>query len=902
MRAKTLPLNVVYKRLILFCLVLISCLSARSQTSSGIQSIITSVDTLRSRMPAEKLYIQFDKPYYSTGDTIWLKAYLFDAAFLSASKSGLVYLELANDTNKVLMRRMLPLVSGIADGNLVLDTIDVPDGSYTIRAYTNLMRNFGEDLVFKKSFYVSRGSAQSWLVNSRSILSNQSGKDNLRVDLQLSQFNKEALRMQDLELRVLDGKRVLLRDKVQTDADGKLDVSFNLPEKADPKNISIVAADPKDDNRKLTIPVVINRPENIDLQFMPEGGSLIAGISSLVGFKAIGEDGRGKEVSGKVYNSKNEEVLLFHSLYKGMGSFEFLPQPGERYTAKISLPDSVQKSYPLPEMKSSGTALRVENSKDSDTLNVNVVVSPGLSGTYFLIGQSRGIVCYGAMIRQSDMKKIPKSLFPTGIARFTLFNADRQPLTERIAYIDHKDNLDITVSTAKESFGKQDSVALNILVRDKDNQPVQGSFSLAVTDDNQVKTDSLGSSILTTLLLTSGLKGTVEGPGHYLQSNDKAWKDLDNLLLTQGWVAYTWKDVFNPPVPQYAAESEFTVRGRVSNAFNKGLETVIMLSSKEPLIFRNTLSGKDGSFIFNDLPLSDTLSFFIQARNKNNKSFNVGLEVDEFKPPVFASENQRFMPWYVNSDTSLLKYVKATVEHKEEQLKLSGHVLGEVIITAKKIIKGSKNLNGEGNADITLDEKDMGHYRNLTLYDVLVKRFKYIYTTKVNGFKTYKYLQRRIVFVIDGLGVSPEPYMENISAEDIKGIEVMSSFKYLYPKYEPNFYAAFWNQPFILEITTRAGNGAFAYKKPVPGTYWYRPMLFTGSKQFYSPKYAVKSPITSTDLRSTIHWAPNIVTDKDGKAFVSFYSADRAGTYSIIMEGSDMNGNIGRQTGIIIVR
>lgn len=896
----------IYKRIILLLLVsVLSCLSVKSQTVPVINSIISSIDTIRSRMPAEKLYVQFDKPYYSTGDTIWLKAYLFDAAFLSASKSGLVYLELANDTNKVLMRRMLPVVAGIGDGNMVLDTVDIPEGSYTMKAYTNLMRNFGEDLVFKKSFYVSRSSAQSWLVNSKSTLSKESGKDNLRLSMQFSRFNKEALRMQDLELRVLNGKRVLLRDKDQTDVDGKLDINFDLPEKSDPKNISIVFADPKDGSRKLTIPVIINRSENLDLQFMPEGGNLIAGISSLVGFKAIGEDGHGTEISGNIYNSRNEEAGIFSSMYKGMGSFEFLPQAGERYTAKISLPDGIQKNYPLPEVKTSGTALSVGNSKNSDTLNVNVFISPGLYGTYYLTGQSRGIVCYGAIIRQSAMKKIPKRLFPTGIARFTLLNSEMQPVNERIAYIDHKDNLNIIVSPAKASFGKRDSVALNILVRDKDNQPVQGSFSLAVTDDNQVKTDSLGSNILTSLLLTSDLKGNVEEPGHYLQSTEKAWKDLDNLLLTQGWVAYAWKDVFNPPVLQYAAESEFTVQGRVTNVVNTGSsETGIMLTSNGLMVFRNALTGKDGSFIFKDLPLSsDTLSYFLQARNKNNKNFNVGIQVEEFKPPVFTSENQRFMPWYVNSDTSLLKYVKGKVEQKEEQRKLWGNVLSEVIITAKKIVKGSKNLNGNGNADFVLDEKDIGHYRKLTLYDLILKRFKYIYTTRVQGFARYKYKDMPLVLRIDGKSFAPpETYMENISAEDVVGIEVMSSFKFLYPNYIKDPWIAMNYPLFILEVTTRGGNGAYAFAKNSIGTYWYKPLLFTGSKQFYSPKYAIKQPLSLTDLRSTIHWEPNLVTDKDGKGTVSFYSADRAGTYSIIMEGSDMNGNIGRKTGTIIVR
>ncbi|HCN82491.1 MAG TPA: hypothetical protein DIT07_02570, partial [Sphingobacteriaceae bacterium] len=442
----------------------------------GVKGIIASADTLRSRMPAEKLYIQFDKPYYSTGDTIRLKAYLLDAAFLSASRSGLVYLELANDTNKVLMRRMLPLVSGIGYGNLVLDTVDIPDGSYTIRAYTNLMRNFGEDLVFKKSFYVSRSSAQSWLVNSRSTLSNQSGKDNLRLDLQLSQFNKEALRMQDLELRVLDGKRVLLRDKVQTDIDGKLDVNFNLPENADGNKISIVAVDPKDDTRKLTIPIPVNRPENTDVQFMPEGGNLVNGITSKIGFKAIGEDGKGVEVSGKVY-SNNQEVTTFNSSYKGMGSFELTPKEGEIYTAKVVV-NGITKDFALPVVKNTGTAIRVTNSKESDSIEVVIsskLLSTDATGSYFLLAQSRGIVCYGAVIRFNgnslNKRKIAKNLLPTGITKFTLMTADRQLLNERIIYIDHHDNLNITINPDKSSYKTRDSIALAVEVKDHEGKP-----------------------------------------------------------------------------------------------------------------------------------------------------------------------------------------------------------------------------------------------------------------------------------------------------------------------------------------------------------------------------------------------------------------------------------------------
>jgi hypothetical protein len=934
---------------LLFCLMLISGFSARSQTSSGIEGIIVSSDTLRSRMPAEKLYIQFDKPYYSTGDTIWLKAYLFDAAFLHASeKSGVAYLELANDTNKVLLRRMLPLDYGLGSGSIVLNKEDIPEGSYTIRAYTNLMRNFGEDLVFKKSFYVSGSSSQSWLVNSKVSLSKQAGKDNMRMELQFNKLDKQSLGMHELDFRISEGKKVLMKDKVQTDVDGKLDVNFNLSEKTDPGTISLIVGDltKGQENHKITIPLPVNRPENTDIQFMPEGGNLVAGISSVVGFKAIGEDGHGVEVKGKIYSSgDSKEVTVFTSSYKGMGAFELNPEEGMVYTAKVML-NGIEKSFPLPEVKVAGTAIKIVNKAESDSVDV-IVSSVGVvaRGVYYLLAQSRGIICYGAIIRLSGnnkiAKKIAKNLFPTGITRFTLMNSDKQPLNERIVYISHEDNLNVTLSPARTFFGKMDSISLDILVTDKDNYPVQGSFSLTVTDNNQVKTDSLSSNILTNLLVTSDLKGLVEDPGYYLQPAEQAWKDLDVLLLTQGWTGYNWKDVFNPPAPVYAAEHEFIVRGRVSNVFNKNLTgTSIRLLSMKPPLLKDTLTNKDGAFTYAGLPVADTVAFFIQARNKNNKSFNVGIDVNEFKPPVFSTGSQQFMPWYVNSDTSLLKYVKTVVQKKEDQIKLFGNVLSEVTITGKKIIKGSKNLNGPGESDQALDERELQKAEKTTLLRLLEER---ISGFNEGGFPhpshppkpnepyrwSYRINANEIHLVIDGIDVEklysgayyyevPEKrryhrerfeyikdYLEFFTAEDVKGIEVMTNPKYnsRYNRIEAGTYGdpVNGNDFAYIEITTKSGKGP--YEMRIPGTYTYKPMPFILPKEFYRPRYVAASKTsTGTDLRSTIHWEPNIITDKDGKASVSFYSADTPGTYSIIMEGSDMNGNIGRQTGSITIR
>jgi hypothetical protein len=97
-----------------------------------------------------------------------------------------------------------------------------------------------------------------------------------------------------------------------------------------------------------------------------------------------------------------------------------------------------------------------------------------------------------------------------------------------------------------------------------------------------------------------------------------------------------------------------------------------------------------------------------------------------------------------------------------------------------------------------------------------------------------------------------------------------------------------------INITTRSGNGPYMYK--TPGLYVYHPVPLTLPKKFYTPKY---TPLDTNrvipDLRSTIFWEPDIITDKEGKAKISFFSADKPGSYSLILQGTNLNGYVGYQ-------
>lgn len=903
-------------------------------------------DSVARQNPAEKIYLQLDKSTYTPGDTLWFKAYLVDAHRLTpSSKSGIMYLTIITDSNVVVKQQRLPVENGLTWGHISLS--ELPAGTYILTAYTQWMQNFNKDCFFYKQFTIADDAGSNWMANYSSSSSIVDGKEQAQIKLLLSDSYKKAIANKQVQLAVMKGKRRLYRAALQTDEKGLIDMTFNLPGK--PGDIRVIANDAA--GNRVNIPLNFNRLQDADIQFMPEGGDLVGGLSAHIGFKAIGLDGKGIDISGTVFDRDHRPVADFASVHLGMGSFDMAPKAGESYTAKIILPGGQVREYPLPKVKNSGIVLNVHNKAGADSIAVSLYATDNIrqgAESYFLIGKSRGIICYGSIVNFKDAAsiygKISKALFPSGIVHFMLLDMKNKPLNERLAFIDQQDNLRINMRPNKVVYASRDSVAVDLKVTDASGNPIQGNFSFAVTDDAQVHQDSLDNeSINTRMLLTSELKGYIEQPGYYLGTNDtKSQLALDNLLLTQGWVSYEWPGEKSKQV--YAAETEMAIKGRVLNVFNKGVKkTKVQLFSKSPLWATDTLTDANGGFVFRNLPLTDTPAYFI----KTAKNFNVGIVIDDAPLPILTSPPPAtIIPWYVSNDTTLFNSVKTNRmrQNLANDLPANMRALKEVKIKAKKIVKDSKNLNGPGNADFVFDEGDLLKASKKSWLQFLQEKVKSFREGSIikqyplrfavqgktlseihfgtwqlpptNFFAWYLVDNKPICFVVDGIPfgaimksnyndqpdfIALKNYLESNSAEDIKGIEINISSKYnneYYSRYVPSEWMQYTNVAdfTFMEITTRGGHGPNISK--TPGGYLYKPLALSFPSRFYSPKYAVDNASKAkADLRSTIYWQPNVITGADGKAVVSFYTADTPTTYSIIMNGTNMNGGLGFKQG-----
>ena len=923
---------------------------APPKAEKSLVSLTAPIDSFNKRLPLEKVYLHTDKPYYSIGDTLWFKSYVLDGVNLTASRqSGLLYVELVDDSAHVVRRVSVPVKDGIGRGQIPLKAIMFKEGGYTLRAYTNWMQNFNGAYLFTQRFYMGVPSLRSWLVNSASKIQKVNGKDQLQANLKLSHAKDPThpVAYQKVEVKLYDEWHYLTKQEMQTGADGSLNISQDLGAKSDGRRIRVqITSLNKDDNFMVTqVPLLINRPQNIDVQFMPEGGNLVAGIKSVVGFKAIAEDGRGIAVVGDVFDSKNNKVASFMPLHQGMGTFEFTPSGDETYTARITQPTT--KSFPLPKVQAKGVVMHVINPEQGNDIKIELsgLGLLAVDSACYLIGTSRGIAYYTQKI---DLNKpylsVPKSTFPSGVARFTFFKG-HAPLTERAIFIDNQDQLNISLTPNKSAYTKRDSVGLDIVIKDKNGAPVQGNFSLAVTDDSQVKPDSLGdNNIATSLLLNSELKGTVESPGYYINRKDKqAWQALDNLMLTQGWTGYDWKELFAPAKPvKFKTEQPFAINGRVSNVVNKPLPyTKVRLTSLRPPLMTDATSDENGLFNFTGLPHVDSAAYLLQALNDKGEAKGTGaVTVDRFKAETEPKVSSILtMPWYINTDTVQLNLVKRKAAIGKDEFELSGRVLSEVKINSKKIIAQSHSSFGPGGSDMVFNRKDIKESGTVNLYELLAQKlpgFKvwgswvisfdgqmetlpilvfnhYSIDLRIDGWPlpldidevddrpvgfskdTLLNIKTVLAVPLDGprrakLKLFPNSNevieaLSDIKIEGLMGLEVVYSNKNTNRAGPQDFTWAH------VEITTSSGRGW--YRDTPPASVTYRPLPLVQSKLFYSPKYNIVSPIKVPDYRSTVFWEPDVVTDRNGRAKVSFFTTDIQSKYTVKVAGVDANGNLG---------
>jgi len=776
------------------------CAAAMAQNRAA-----TKLAAFYQDFPIEKAYLQFDKPYYAAGDTIYFKAYVTEGENHKLSDlSGVLHVDLINAKNKIDQSIQLHLDTGIAWGDFALPD-SLPQGNYWVRAYTRWMRNEADQDFFEKTIPV-----------------------------------------------------------------GAL------------KPVRVPEATVKQ----------VGQNAHPDIQFLPEGGNLVVDLPAKIAFKAIGPDGLGIAVRGVITDDAGAQVATFASEHLGMGYFYLKPAEGKNYSAKINYPDGRQQVIKLPKPAPEGISLTVDN----DSLP-KATVSIRASGLYFNNNEGKNyslVISSGGLITSVTCKldspliklDILKRKLRTGIATVTLFSPDNEPLCERLFFIQNYDHLSLNLATDKTDYAKREKVNIKLNALNRKGEGATGHFSVSVIDESKAPDIGPdGGNILTNLLLTSDLKGYVEQPGYYFSDTSASTsKNLDVLLLTQGYRRFEWKQVLDTAKrsPIFTPEDGITIAGQVTNLFNKPVVngTIMLLPVKggSPL---SAVTDDKGNYRFSNLIFTDTTHFVLSAVNAKGKNTTKITYFDKSDTPSIKPTELLMSTLPDTALALLLSNDKMQQEELEKYGGTNGILLKEVKIQEKEIpAQRSQSYVPEFAADQVIQGKDIPYGGSLSVTLMgLLRGIHFIGLTPIADVN----IDGSMEVLIDGVPGN----VDDVSTDDVEKIEVL--------KIPNSFIYGHEGRNGVLVITTKAGTNLAGHMMAI-GVLPIAPMGFYKAREFYSPKYnKVGATNGRPDLRSTIYWNPELKTDAGGNAGFEYYNADGKGSYKITLEGIDKDGNIGRQ-------
>jgi hypothetical protein len=121
---------------------------------NNLDEIVNSFHHYTEKNVQEKIYLQTDKSFYTSGEILWFKLFVVDASFHKPiSLSKVAYVEIYNSDLKPVLQGKTGLMNGRGDGSFFIP-ISLSSGNYKIRAYTNWMKNFSPGFFFEENITI----------------------------------------------------------------------------------------------------------------------------------------------------------------------------------------------------------------------------------------------------------------------------------------------------------------------------------------------------------------------------------------------------------------------------------------------------------------------------------------------------------------------------------------------------------------------------------------------------------------------------------------------------------------------------------------------------------------------------------------------------------------------------
>jgi len=868
-----------------------------------IGAITSSMAQLSKQYQKEKIYLHTNHVFFKQGESLFFKLYLVNGTdHRPSALSKIAYVEIISPSGTVAEKQSYKVENGYAEGAFTISENAV-GGLYKIKAYTSWMMNEKEATFFTKEFTVQKVITPRLLMKLDFPEKGYGPGSKVSADFSIKSLDNKPLADYTGNFVVAIDGVVKETKTLKADAEGKAKIVFSLPKDLATSDGLLTVTFKHDsfvESISRSIPIVLHK---IDLQFMPEGGNMVAGMETVVAFKAVNEFGKPVDVKGVVTDDKGNTIANFESYKFGMGKFKLLPAYGLNYKASLVSHKNNNQQYTLPKVAQEGVTLRITKQNEKITLQINSSSSKEI----ILTGKSKEITYY---TKSLSLKKglneftIEERLFPVGIAQFTLAAKTGEPLAERLLFLNGHKQLSVTITADKQNYLPREKVKLTIVTKDEGGKPIPSNLSLAVVDDKLWSfADDKQNHILSWLLLSSELKGKIEEPQFYFKKNEpKAAIALDLLMLTQGYRYFDFiETVAESKQLKFGFGENITVLGKVVDEREQHVSTdVFLIENVNNGKVVQLKTAKDGLFYFQSLDRAG--DYLVLAKGKKRQKIKImllqtGLNYS-FQPSDLVNLTKREF----NEGIGEIKKAK-TIEKqqkREEKAFLFGNDekgLNEVVVVAyggqlKRNIAGSvatvtpEQINNVDNGVVNaLQGKIAG---------LVVKQQANPGAAPVVQIRGAGSLpgNNEPLLIIDGVAMGKEG-LNQIDINDINTITVLKDAAAV-------AVYGFRASNGVILITSKTNGHRGRLKWDVTGKAKFEMEYvkvtgpqFTAVKKFYVPVYQTPQTSERTDFRETIYWNPVVQTDKNGTAKVEFYNSDATTTFRAMAEGIGYNGMLG---------
>jgi len=644
------------------------------------------------------------------------------------------------------------------------------------------------------------------------------------------------------------------------------------------------------------------------IQFFPEGGECINGVPCQVGVVTSEK----VDASGVVKDRDGKDVGRL-TLNDGVGRFIYLPSKGMEYVLQINGQTSSVDIAALDE----GYHLSVKKQKDK----LRITVSSNAASTVKearVVLHVRGDAILDQVIEKdasSGIIYLPFDQLPSGVNTITVFNKRNEPMAERLYFVPLQRDTELKLNLDEDALGRRKDV--NVAFQAPLNADFSDSLnvsriSLSVLPEKLFGNNS-SSDIRTWLLLNSDLDEHIDVDPSLLFSDDpkKTLRKIDDFLITRAWRRFAWtsKEGESTYEPKYPLELGMYVQGYLTkkDSPNKRQSGKVFMTNMGAGFLEETTTDDDGNFVFGPYLAYDTSLVVIQGRFSRKRDDDrdeitlednpyVDIKLSETSSPSFERDvvydvkapepeidleeykviSDKFLSVAQSYDSlSIMLDVvdfKSTFKSKVEQEREDRAAIMGMKNPNSRLVIDSLGYRVEGQTIFDLIRNIPGFtVRGLPGEEEILARGNNSLTGSSSP-----------LLVIDGL---PTDYdlVRNYAAINIEFIDVVRGVRAA---------SKFGNDATngAIIMYTRNGAGTVLTKKNKPG------LLNTQIRGFYKGRvFATFDPNgignqNRPDIRTTLYWNPDIRTDINGKAKMSFTTSDQDGKYIIIAQGLRSDG------------